>query len=187
MGLRKTTMSKFPWNHKCKLCGQYILDGEEFYIVYPEPNDKELTWGIVHCKELDEISEGCSEEEKMNRLRGKKMPRFKGFTEEQKANAELFKQVCNKRGYRNDTLSKRTLKMGKRSTSFVYTYDMITGQINYEYRRRTGLFDGLFINQAISEIQHELSILQGKTPSKIVTAASVIKKAVDETNKFFDR
>jgi hypothetical protein len=187
VGLREMTMGKFIWQNRCKLCGQYILEGEEVYIVYPPPNDKTLTWGIVHRKELDAISEGMTEDEKMNMLRGKKMPKFKGFTEEQKANAEFFKQVCYKRGYKNETLSKRTLKMGKRGTSFVFTYDMITGKISSDYRGRTGLFDGLFINQWITEIQREVNILQGKTPCKVVTASSVIQKAVDKTNEFFNR
>jgi len=32
MGLRKMTISKFPWNERCKICGQYTLEGEDIYI-----------------------------------------------------------------------------------------------------------------------------------------------------------
>jgi len=186
MGLRKMTISKFPWNERCKICGQYALEGEEIYIVYPPNDDKTLTWGIVHTKELDDISEGLSEEEKMNKLRGIKMPRFKGFTEEQKVNAELFKDLCFKKGYRKSTLSKRTLKFSKRGTSFKIAYDMITENISYDYRHK-GLFDGLFIMQIISELKHEFEKLQGKEPCKIVTVNSIISEAVKQTNKLMVR
>ena len=87
----------------------YIYIYIYIYIVYPPNDDKTLTWGIAHAKELDNISERLSEEEKMNKLRGIKTPRFKGFTEEQKNNAELFKDLCFKKGYRKSTLSKRRL------------------------------------------------------------------------------
>ena len=183
MGLRKMTMGKFPWNERCKICGQYILEGEEIYIVYPShDNNETLTWGIVHAKELDDISEGLSEEEKMDKLRGMKKPRFKGFTEEQKNNAELFKELCFKRGFRKHTLSKRTLKFSKRGTSFKITYDMITENISYDYRHK-GLFDGLFIMQIISELKHEFEKLQGKVPCKIVTVGSIINDALEKTNE----
>ena len=186
MGLRKITISKHPWNERCKICGQYTLEGEEIYIVYPSNDDKTLTWGIVHVKELDNISEGLSEEEKMNKLRGIKTPRFKGFTEEQKNNAELFKDLCFKKGYRKNTLSKRTLKFSKRGTSFKITYDMITGYISYDYRHK-GLFDGLFIMQIISELRHEFEKLQGKVPCKIVTVGSIISEAVKQTDKLMGK
>jgi len=183
MGLRKMTMGKFPWNERCKICGQYILEGEETYIVYPpHDNNETLTWGIVHAKELDDISKGLSEEEKMDKLRGMKKPRFKGFTEEQKNNAELFKELCFKRGFRKHTLSKRTLKFSKRGTSFKITYDMITENISYDYRSK-GLFDGLFIMQIISELKHEFEKLQGKIPSKIVTVGSIIDEVIEKTNE----
>ena len=182
MGLRKMTMSKFPWDERCKICGQYILEDEETYIVYPSQNDKVLTWGIVHAKELDDISEGLSEEEKMDKLRGIKKPRFKGFAEEQKVNAELFKELCFKKGYRKSTLSKRTMKFSKKGTSFKITYDMITENISYDYRHK-GLFDGLFIMQIISELKHEFEKLQGKVPCKIVTVGSIINEAIEKTNE----
>ena len=183
MGLKEMTMGKFPWDLRCKLCGQYILEGEDTYIVYPPSNDKSITFGIVHSQELDAISEGLTENEKLEKLRGKRTPGFKGFTEEQKANAKIFEDVCCKRGYRTVTMSKRTLKVGRRGTSFKFTYDMITGKIGSDYRGRTGLLDGLFIMQFESEVQHEMEKLQGKEPCKIITVNSVIKQAVDETNK----
>jgi len=43
MGLKKITISKFPWNEKCKICGQYTLEGEDVYIVHPPNDDKTLT------------------------------------------------------------------------------------------------------------------------------------------------
>jgi len=186
MGLRKITISKHPWNERCKICGQYALDGEEIYIVYPPNDDKTLTWGIVHAKELDNISKGLSEEEKMNKLRGIKTPRFKGFTEKQKNNAELFKDLCFKKGYRKNTLSKRTLKLSKHGTSFKITYDMITENISYDYRHK-GLFDGLFIMQIISELKHEFEKLQGKEPCEIINVNSIISEAVEKTNKLMGK
>ena len=186
MGLRKMTMSKFPWDERCKICGQYILEDEETYIVYPSQNDKVLTWGIVHAKELDDISEGLSEEEKMDKLRGIKKPRFKGFAEEQKVNAELFKELCFKKGYRKSTLSKRTLKLSKHGTSFKITYDMITENISYDYRHK-GLFDGLFIMRIISELRHEFEKLQGKEPCEIITVGSIINEAIEKTNELMGK
>lgn len=187
MGLKRMTMGKFPWEHKCKICGQYTIEGEEIYIVYPPQNDKQLTWGIVHVDELESISEGLSEDEKINKLRSIKMPRFKGFTDEQKAKAELFKQACNKKGYYNDTISKRTLKMGRRGTSFKFTYDMITGKIGSHYGGRKGLFDGLIFMQLESEVEAEFKKLQGLEPNKIVTAQSIINKAVEDVDKLMGR
>jgi len=183
MGLRRMTMGKFPWNERCKICGQYILEGEKTYIVYPpHDNNETLTWGIVHAKELDDISIGLTEEEKMDKLRGMKKPRFKGFTEEQKNNAEIFKELCFKRGFRKYILSKRTMKFSKKGTSFKITYDMITEIISYDYRHKN-LFDGLFIMQIISELKHEFQKLQGKVPSKIVTVGSIINEAIEKTNE----
>lgn len=187
MGFVRETMGKFPWNERCKICGQYINEGEEFYIVFPPHNDKVLTWGIVHSKELDEISNGFTEEDVMEKLRHIKKPKFKGFTEEQKSKAEVFKKVCNERGFYNDTLSKRTLKMGKRGTSFKITYDMITSQIGSDYRGRKGLLDGLYTMQLESEIQHEFEKRLGLKPCKIVTAKSIIQKAIDDTDKLINR
>lgn len=183
MGLERITMSKFPWEYKCKICGQYTNKGEEIYIVYPPSNDKQLKWGIVHANELDAISEGLSEEEKIDKLRGIKQPRFKGFSNEQMAKAELFKQACIERGYNKFTISKRTLKMGKRGTSFKFTYDMITQRISSNYGGKKGLFDGLIFMQLESELEAEFKKLQGLKPNKIITAQSIINQAIEETNK----
>jgi len=180
-------MGKFSWNERCKICGQHILEGEKFYVVYPSHNkDETLTWGIVHAKELDCISEGLSEEEKMDKLRGIKKPRFKGFTEEQKVNAELFKELCRKRGYVKSTISKRTMKFSKRGTSFKITYDVITESISYDYRCK-GLFDGLFIMTIISELKHEFDKLQGKEPCEIVTVSSIIGEAIKKANEIMGK
>ena len=178
-------MGKFPWDERCKICGQYVLEGENIYIVYPPPNDKILTWGIVHSEELDDISEGLTEE-KMDKLRGIKKPRFKGFTEEQKVNAELFKELCRKRGYVKSTISKRTMKFSKRGTSFKIKYDMITENISYDYNSK-GLFNSLFIMQIISELKHEFDKLQGKEPCKVVTVSSIINEAVKKTNEIMGK
>jgi len=63
---------------------------------------------------------------------------------------------------------------------------MITENISYDYRHK-GLFDGLFIMQIISELQHEFEKLQGKKPCKIVTVNSIISEAVKQTNKIMGK
>jgi hypothetical protein len=186
MSLMKMTMDKHPWTHRCKLCGQYIVEGEEAYIVYPPPNDKGITWGIVHSVELDAISEGLTDAEKLEKLRGNKMPRFKGFTSEQNKNSEIFKSVMKNRHYWDFTLSGRTLKAHQRGTSLIFEYDMILERISGDHRGRRGMFDGIFLRQAETEIQNEIEKLQGKeNPCKIETAQSAINEVVKEVNKFF--
>ena len=49
------------------------------------------------------------------------------------------------------------------------------------------LFDGLFIMQIISELQHEFEKLQGKEPCEIVTVNSIISDAFKQTNKLMGR
>jgi len=58
--------------------------------------------------------------------------------------------------------------------------------ISYNYRHK-GLFDGLFIMQIISELQHEFEKLQGKEPCEIVTVNSIISDAFKQTNKLMGR
>ena len=41
MGFEEITMDRFPWDERCKLCGQYTKQGDVCYIIYP-PNDDKL-------------------------------------------------------------------------------------------------------------------------------------------------
>jgi len=194
--LKPMTMGKSVWDNRCKICGQYALEGDEVYIIYPEWHNEHLeklglTWGIVHQSEFDSLSDyhGTDEIETLKILAKIKMPRFKGFSEEQLAAAEQFKQVCHEMGfYKEPTISKHLMKIGKSGSSFRLTYDMITGFINREYRARTGLFDGLLMMQLVSTASHKLEVLQGKkNPSKIVTVSDVFSKALDDADKLMNR
>lgn len=102
----KCLMDKSPRKQRCKICGNYILEGEEFYIVYPE-NNKKITKGVVHCKEFDKIG-NLKEQIKFLELR--KTPKFRGLTEEQNKAGELFYEICSEFGFPQKAIFKRTIK-----------------------------------------------------------------------------
>ena len=184
MGLMKQTIGKFPWRERCQLCGQYALPNDEIYIIYPDKNPN-IKWGIIHCNEIDKLAE--TEEEKMKLLENRKIPRFKGWTQEQLDRAKVFEDICRKKGFKIKTMSKRTMKLRKPKTSFTIEYDMLTGYLEYDYRGNQGLFGGLILNQILTTIQNEFQTKIGETPCEIITAQSVIDKAIEETNKIMGR
>lgn len=180
MGLKKQTTGKFPWIYRCQICGQYIGANEDIYLVYPDGNPK-IEFGVVHSSEMDNLN--LTSDEQILFLENRKIPRFKGWSQEQLDNAKIFEDICRNKGFKIKTMSKRTMKLRKPKTSFTIEYDMLTRNLSYDYKGRQGLFDGLIFNQILTTIENEFQKQIGETPCEIITAQSVINKAIEDTNK----
>lgn len=180
------------WKETCLLCNQWILKGEEFYLIII-PNEIRSKYHfnnfIVHKEEWDNFIEGLSDEEVAEKLLKHKKPRKKPLTEEQLNNIEYFKKACEDYGFNKCTISrdKRFVKMKKRKTSFTLIYDIIFDKIHYETRANEGLFGGLFSNELVAKVCNAYYKYKGVDKHEDYTAMGVIQKAIDDTNKLMGK
>lgn len=181
MGLRKQTMGKFAWENRCQCCGQYIVEGQDFYIIYPDGN-KKIEWGIAHCNELDAIG---TIEEQMKYLEYRTTPRFKGWTIEQKTDAQIFYEVCSNYGFNKKTMSKRTMKCKKQGSSATICYDMISRELSFDSNYKRGLFDGIFERELLDKIENEFRKCKKLPLKKVQTAQKTINEAIKKVDEIF--
>lgn len=180
------------WKETCFLCNQWILKGEEFYLIII-PNDIRNRYRfdnfIVHKEEWDKFIEGLSDEEIAKKLLYHKKPRKKPLTEEQLNNIEYFKKACEDYGFNKCIVSKdkRFVKMKKRKTSFTLIYDIIFDKISYDTRANEGLFGGLFSNELVAKVCNAYYKYKGVDKHEDYTAMEVIQKAMDDTNKLMSK
>lgn len=189
----KEMKGSFHWKEACKLCNQWILEGEPFYLIcIPNEIRKKGTLNnfIVHKDEWNEFIDGLSTDEEIaNKLISIKKPRRKPHTEEQLQNIEYFKEVCKEYGFYKDTISKdkRYIKMKKRKTSMTIIYDIVYDRISYETRFNEGLFGGLFLEELVAKIRNAMYKKQGVDKHDDFSAKKVVNEAVKMTNEIMGR
>lgn len=188
-GAKKGT---FHWKETCFLCNNWILKGEEFYmLIIPNEIRKEykISNFIAHKEEWDEFSKGLSDVEIAEKIVKHKKPRKKPLTDEQLKNIEYFKEACIHFGFNKCVISrdKRFVKMKKRKTSFTLIYDIIFDRISYDTNAREGLFGGLFSNEFVAKVCNKYYELKGLDIREDFSVAKVLDKAAKDVDELINK
>lgn len=180
------------WKEPCKICNQWIRKDEKFYlIIIPNEYSNDIKNFIVHKDEWVSFIEGVDNDTDLyNKLKLLKKPHRNMVTDGELQNIEFFKNACINFRFNNCVVSrdKRFIKMKKRGTSTTLIYDIVYDFVTCEDNcRKSGLFDGLFKSELLAKVKNEFNRLRGKEERDDFTVKSTIQKAVEETNKIFNR
>lgn len=168
-GKREFEMSgQHLWEKKggsgsCRQCGQFIKNGEPYYLVLttaPDcrkdfPNESNF---IIHKSDFDLMVEATGSESKaVCNILSYKRPRAKNATKVDEEIVERFKAICMRRGFyvTKETKNLITFKP-KHRDPLNFTFDKRFHHIEYIGRGLNGLFDGIFLKEFKSRIREEL-------------------------------
>jgi hypothetical protein len=147
----------------CRQCGQFIKNGEPYYLVLTNAPDcrkdfpKESNF-IIHKSDFDTMVEATGSESKaVCNILSYKRPRAKNGTKVDEEIVERFKAISRRRGFdiTKETKNLITFKP-KRRDPLNFTFDKRFHNIEYIGRGLNGLFDGIFLNEFKSRIREEL-------------------------------
>lgn len=156
----------------CRLCGQYVQDGEEYYFIY-HPTDLNF---LVHADEWEQFKDGLKDEEVFEKLKEVKRPRPKNSSRLPEHEIEAFKMMLSEKRYRirKETSNRIYFKTSKELAPFYF--DKRFGTIEFT-GNRNGLFDGLFLREIQSRLheawQKELGnqVKEGFRADKVISEA----------------
>lgn len=157
----KLMQGSFHINEPCKLCNQWILNDEDYYIVYI-PSEIYTKYGIrffmAHKDEWDNFSEGLSDDEIAQKLLKHKKAKRKPHTKQQLKNTEAFKEACSCFGFDKFTTSrdKRFVKTRKEKKSFTLIYDIVFDKVSYETRTREQMLEKLCRNEFVATVYNKM-------------------------------
>lgn len=179
------------WQEPCKLCNQWILTDEEFYMIcipkeIKNTRNKLKNNFIVHKDEWDDFTKYLSTDEEIaDKLEKHKKSKRHLYTEEQLKNMQYFKEVCIQFGYTLESTSrdKRYIKMRKRKTSYTLKYDIIFNKINHETNCNEGAFGWMFTAELVAKVCNEFYKKQGVNRHEDFTVAKAINEAIEKTNE----
>ena len=183
-------ISKMSYPRRCDWCGQYIQKNEEYAILIPPRQKRNLCPSnkFIHFSELVQIhpSEGTEEEEtKFWTAVGKRRKPKLILSEKQTRLADAFERVCFNKGYRQIIRSKQSgcVSCRKRGASDTLTYNPATDTVEYYNRRKRGLFDTFFEKEFSASVYNQIHKDDGK--SDTYTAAEQISRITEEISKMF--
>ncbi len=177
---------------RCKCCGQYMLKGEEYYIIVcnaiPEARAQSLENLIVHTKCWDKFCDGIEDNLVLaTKLKKYRMPSAKPFTEEQKRDVEAFKKAAAAYGYWSSSKTRNgCIKAVKNGTTCSVLFNPYSGVIKYEDRRKNELLKSLFDRQIETNIFNKMHEFLGDGKHDDYSALGTIAGVIEETNKFFN-
>lgn len=182
----------FHWKETCLLCNNWVLKGEEFYmLIIPNEIRKEykISNFIAHKEEWDEFSKGLSDIEIAEKIIKHKKPRKKPLTNEQLKNIEYFKEACNHFGFNNCEISrnKRFVKMKKRKTSFTLIYDIIFDRVSYDTKTGEDLFGRLFSNEFVANVCNKFYELRGLDIREDFSVAKILNKTAKDVDELINK
>lgn len=187
--LERTMNGEEQWEKKgksgtCRQCGQYIKNGESYYLVLTnapgtiQDFPKEQNF-IVHKKEFDILHEVTgSEDRTVFNILAFNRPVAKNGTKVDKEVVERFKAICSRRGFyiTNETKNAISFKTGVREKQN-FKFDKRFHTLEYTGRGLNGLFDRLYLNEFLSRVREELF---NQEPQFRVEDA--VKQATDQTH-----
>lgn len=202
--MRLMTIGKFPWDHRCRICGQYLCDGDIVLIVYPESSfqyQKDTygttlsklgwEWGVIHKDEFDMIQSKNNTDEFDTLRIIASMPKRRApkWTESQLNTAEVFRKVCYDAGFRKEpTYKGRVMRIGQSGTSACILFDMITHTIKTDHKGKKNIIDGLYMLQMSSTLKNKFDIAMGvENPTEITTVQGIIAQSVSKVDSIMGR
>lgn len=167
---------------RCPICGQYLCKDASYYLIILNGREefrnikvKNMTPHIScwneFCKDIKDTDDF------IKKITKNRIPRCKGYTIEEENKINAFLQATKEKGfYLNGTQKKNgSVKVSKRGTSAILTYNPYTEAIKYDDRCRRGLFDGFFINEIYSKIRNRMNEILGLEVKEEYNASTEFK------------
>ncbi len=131
--------------------GQYFKDKEPVVTIFICGKAAKQYHNTVISKEsFDMLSEKYTDEmEFLEAIKNHKMPSLK-FSDEELARKEAFTKAAYDMGYIRTTYKAGILKCYKPRTTCVLSFNIQTENIQYDDKRKKGLFDGMFDKQVVT-------------------------------------
>jgi hypothetical protein len=176
---RRDLWEKGGLKNTCRLCGQYIDDGQEYYlVVLPFPHSKAERNFIVHSHEWEGFAEGMEDAKLLvEKLSSVKKSRPKNQTKVDETVVEAFKRVLDKRRYRikKETANRIYFKASRNLA--VFYFDKRFKTLEFE-GRANGLFDGIFLREFQSRMLEDLQKELGNKPEEGFRVEKVVQEAM---------
>jgi hypothetical protein len=168
----------------CRLCGQFIDNGEEFYlVVVPFPYSQHEDNFLVHAHEWEHFCEGVENiDALMNKLRSTKKPRTKNATKVDERVVSAFKKVLRDKGYRitKETSNRIYFKASRKMANFYFDKRFQT--IDYQ-GRANGLWDGLFLREFYARLHEALQKELGQETTEGFRVEKVVQQALETVDE----
>lgn len=180
---------------KCQWCGKYFEYGEKIVLIVPlteyKHKYKKLSSNVLmHLDEFKTVRDECKDDQEaiLIKIANHKTKRLKNeLSEIQLKECEAFVQACVDKGFNIETKSKQEIKMRKRGTSFVMSYNPRSKRIHLNTRCRIGLFDGMYMSAIENDIYNKMQSFLGgnkKLPTKV---EEKINKIIEDAEKIISR
>lgn len=162
----------------CRLCGQYIQNKEDYYLIY---DPKGLNF-LVHADEWEPFKEGLTEEQALDKIREHKVSRPKNQSKLPDEEIEAFKRVLSKKLYRikKETSNRIYFKTSKEVAQFYF--DKRFGTLEYT-GRANGLFDRMFLNEFASRMNEAWKAELGEKVEEGFRVEKAVSEAVDKVKE----
>lgn len=182
-------------DRKCYICGEYFQEGDKIAFIVPTYEYKKLFPAlglnvVAHSSEIDIVKSHCESEDKFLEALGlHKTPRKPNtLNKEQLKHIEEFIQACRQYRFYESTRTKNGVKCKLHGSSDTLEYNARTDKIHHSSKRRSrGLFDGLFIQQLITNVWNEMHKLLGDGKHDDYNARNIIQSAVDKINEMLGK
>ena len=177
---------------RCKCCGQYMLKGEEYYIVVcnaiPEARSQGLENLMAHTECWNKFCEGIDNNLVLaTKLKKHRIPSARPLTEEQQKGVEAFEKASSSYGY--CTISKTRdgcIKAIKNGTTCYILYNPYSGIIKYGDRKKNELLKTLLDRQIETNIYNKMHEILGDGKHDDYSALGTIAGVIEEIKKTFN-
>lgn len=164
---------EYEWEKKgrtgsCRCCGQFIKDGEKYYLViinggvFSKKYPKETNF-IVHKDEFDQLANEHNDEYMaIDTILSRKRPNPKNHTAVDEKKVEKFYEVAKKLNLRiiKETRNRIYFKPSVRGRVGDFYYDKRSQKVSYNGRGFNGIFERMLLREIISRIHEELHDLK---------------------------
>lgn len=180
--------SKYSRAERCPLCGQYLRQQEESYIIFPPHNvrtHKKLNRNfLVHCDEWDLFCEGITDDTALaSKFIAHKMPRVKPLSNEEQCKLDAFIQACINKGFPIIYRKPYGAHCKRVGSSIYVQYNVFSDKIRIEHRGKRGLFDGFFEREIIAKIYNEMHTILGDEKVDDYNANTAISSVVEQVQR----
>lgn len=191
LGTKIQMSNRFMWEKQgrknaCRLCGQFIDNGEDYYlVVVPYPFYKSQHNFIVHAHEWEAF---CGGDESVAFLIGRlavvDKPKTKNHTAPDNRKVEAFKRVLSANGYRitNETSNRIYFKMSNGTAQF--HFEKRFGFLEYS-GRTSGLFDRMVMHEITARLNEQWQKELGNDVEEGFRVEKVFEKASKIAHNLF--
>lgn len=186
------------WSERtCFICGRHFTPSDTIALVVVYGPQYEIckqysrlkTNQVMHADELQQICNISNTVEDVYRmLANAPQPKRQQMTEEQKREVKLFEEAAIKCGFKDVTEKNNGCRCKMYGSTDIVEYNVFSGRIRYNNKRRRQLFDRLAERQIVANVYNKFHELLGDGKYDDFTMAKAIadvNQKVAETRKTF--